>query len=251
MANKNETTYGETYFTGSFHGAVGSFKREDLEKSINWFSGWFNFLNTIVPIKNGAGKSAFEIGCSIGGAANVMAAYGYKVTATDVSKYALKHAKKLSPHIAFSYHDIESATTQKNTYDIVYAFEVIEHLRYPEQSITYLAQVTKPGGYLICSTPFPYPFAFDEPTHISVKHPKEWQEIFQSAGLSNVHTYRATFIPVLHRYHKLFSRGFRFGIGIKWVNSTVFIIGQKKQDKTMNRQTTKTQRPNNTKKYRK
>lgn len=226
-ARKEKDLYGKDYFTGSFHGAVGTFSKKDLKRSINWFTGWINFLDKYVSLKNGDHKSALEIGCSIGGAANILAKNGFAVTATDISEYAIKRAKKLSPQITFFINDIEKSLPDKKQYNVVLGFEVIEHLHDPELGIRNMYKALKKGGYVICSTQYPYPFAFEEPTHISVKHPKDWKKIFSKAGFKNVKTMRATYIPFLYRYHSFFSKGFAVAVGKKWINSTVYIIGQK------------------------
>lgn len=219
--------YGESYFTGSFHGAVGNFTKADLRRSRNWFSGWITYLAKYADIKNAKGKKALEIGCSIGGAANVLHDIGYDVLATDISDYALKRAKKLSPHITFLPYDVSKPFQQKKQFDLIYAFEVIEHLQNPLLSLRNLYAVLKPGGTIICSTQYPYPFAFDEPTHISIKHPDEWKNIFTKAGFHDIAIKRGTFIPYLYRYHKIFSHGIPLAVGVKWINSTVFIIAKK------------------------
>lgn len=224
---KASTDYGKEYFTGSFHGAVGNFTKQDLKRSINWFSGWFRYLESFVPIRGNSEREALEVGCSIGGAANVLSQFGYKVTATDISSYAVKRAQKLSPNIIFKVHDIEKPLRQKDRYNLAYAFEVIEHLPDPKLGIRNIFEATKPGGYIICSTQFPYSFAFDEPTHISIKYPKEWQQIFEQVGFANIRVFRGTFVPYFYRYHQVFSQGFSFPVGLKWINSTVFIVGRK------------------------
>lgn len=224
---KKSAEYGKGYFTGSFHGAVGSFSKKDLERSINWFTGWINFLNRYIPIKNGHRKLALEVGCSIGGAANVMTLLGYKVDATDISSYAISHAKKLSPHVNFFVQDIEKPIKSGKTYDVIWGFEVIEHIKNPSRALKNLYDVLKPDGILICSTPYPYQYAYEEPTHISVNYPDEWRQVFEKTGFKKVKIIRGAFIPFLYKYHARFSIGLPLTIGSRRINSPIFIIARK------------------------
>ncbi len=97
----NKNKFEENYFEGWFKGAVGNFTRNDLEISRNWFWGWLKKLNQYVPIEKGKGKKVLEIGCSIGGVATLLHDRGFEVYASDISKYAVDRAKKLSPANSF------------------------------------------------------------------------------------------------------------------------------------------------------
>ncbi len=235
----NEKIYEEGYFEGSFHGAVGKFSKSDLQRSINWFTGWINFVNGYVDLENGKGRSALEIGCSIGGAANVLAKNGFEVTATDISKYALKHAQKLSPKIAFAQIDVEKPIqkqleTQKirrksksNGYDIVCAFEVFEHLQNTNEALKNIYNALAPNGVFICSTPYPYKYAMLEPTHIHVRYPFEWLAEFRNVGFPYIQYQQVSFVPLLYKLHAMFSAAMPVAVNTRFINSTVFLIAHK------------------------
>lgn len=223
-----DTTFEEHYFEGWFKNAVGTFSRQDLEISRNWFWGWLKKLNQYVDIENGHGRSVLEIGCSIGGVASLLADRGFDVHASDVSAYAVKGAKTLSPQITFSTIDIQKPIPLKKKFDLVLSFEVVEHLRYPEKGIRHMTDVLKKGGTLILSTPYPNPWILvNDPTHINVKYPEEWVTIMKAAGCTDVEYHCFSLLPYFYKFSKHFHIIFPFAIASPYINSPIFFIGKK------------------------
>jgi len=223
MRNKFE----ENYFEGWFKGAVGDFTPKDLEISRNWFWGWLKKLNQYVPVKKGKERTVLEIGCSIGGAASLLSERGFKVYASDVSRYAVERAKKLSPKINFSVFDIQKGIPLKIKFDLIIAFEVVEHLQKPEQAIKYIYNNLDSGGILVISTPYPYPWIYSDPTHINVRYPEEWVKIMKNTGFKNVSYHRFSLLPLLYRFNKRFHVILPFVIPLSFINSPIYFIGKK------------------------
>lgn len=225
--NKQIKHFEENYFEGWFKNAVGDFKSEDLKISRNWFWGWLKKLNQYVPIEKGKGKSVLEIGCSIGGVASLLAERGFEVYASDISNYAVKRAKKLSPSVNFSVFDVQNKIPLKKKFNIIISFEVVEHLSDPEKGIKNMYDSLVPGGTLVISTPYPYPWIYSDPTHISVKHPYDWIRILKKIGLKNVKYHKFSLIPFFYRYNKKFQIAIPFAIPLSFINSPIFFIGKK------------------------
>lgn len=226
---KKRKTFEEYYFEESpFGRAMGEFTKESLDLSRKWFWGWFNYFNQFADFKNGNNKKVLEIGCAIGGAASILSERGFDVYATDVSRYAIIRAKKLTPQVKFSQVDIEKKIPFKFKFDIILSFEVIEHLKDPLKAVTKMQKSVKEGGVVICSTPpLEHPGSFDDPTHISVKNAKQWKKLFKQAGFKKVEVKHVTLVPVLWRYSKYLSIIIPFGIIFKrYLNSPLFIIAK-------------------------
>lgn len=217
----------ENYFQGWFKGAVGNFTISDLKISRRWFWGWLKKLNQYVPMMNGKGKMVLEIGCSIGGMASLLSERGFEVYASDISKYAVDRASKLSPNVRFFIFDIQKEIPLKEKFDIIIAFEVVEHLNNPKSAIKNMYKSLKAGGLLVISTPYPYPWAYSDPTHISVKYPHEWKKIMEEVGLKNTAYHRFSLLPFFYRFHKRFHIIFPFSIPLRFVNSPIFFIGKR------------------------
>jgi len=225
MPNKN--VFHDTYFKEYYSAFTGSFSHQDLERNKRWFTGWFDALQDLFDFKAGNGRKVLEIGCSIGAAAAILEERGFNVLATDFSEYAVKHAKKLLPNIDFQELDIEESTQFKSKFDLIFGFEVIEHLPQHEKAIGNMKRMLKPGGVVICSTPRPYAHIYRDVTHVNVRHPKDWQRIFTAAGFRNVKTKDVTFIPFFYKFSPKLHFRLPFPIPTRYLNSTVFIYAQK------------------------
>lgn len=224
---KQTYSFEEDYFEKYFKDEITDFSEKGFNRMYNWFRGIFKEINGIHIIKNGTGKTAIEFGCALGAASRVLSDFGYKVTATDVSNYAVKKAKKFSPDIKFIQQDIQNQLKSKKQFDLAIAFDVIEHLEQPEKAIKNMFNLIEKGGVVICSTPNDYKYAREIPSHINVKSPLEWQRIFTKAGFKNVTTKQRSFLPLLYRIHWGLNFALPFGINFEQICSPVFIIAKK------------------------
>jgi 2-polyprenyl-3-methyl-5-hydroxy-6-metoxy-1,4-benzoquinol methylase len=223
----HKQVFDEQYFTDYYMPMTGSFTHNDLIRNKNWFYGWFNSLQSFFDFKHGKNRRVLEIGCSIGAAADILYERGFRVIATDISSYAVKNAKKLLPHIKFEVLDIDATPKYKDTFDLIYSFEVIEHLENPLRCLKNMYAMLDKGGSVICSTPYPYPYVFFDKTHISVKYPDEWIKLFREAGFKNVQYKQVGFVPFFYRYSPHLHIKLPFGVNTKYINSPVFIYGEK------------------------
>lgn len=224
---KQSCTFEEDYFEEYFKKEITEFSESGFNRMHNWFRGIFKAINGIHNIQNGKGKTAIEFGCALGAASRVLSDFGYQVTATDVSNYAVKKAKKFSSNIKFIQQDIQEQLKTKEYFDLVVAFDVIEHLEQPEKAIKNMFHLVKKGGLVICSTPNDYEYARKIPSHVNVKDPLKWRELFKKAGFKQVKTYQRTFIPFLYRLHWGLNFALPFGINFEQLCSPVFIIAEK------------------------
>ena len=223
-----KTKFGKEYFKGYYHRNVGSFTKKDLEKSTNWFSGWFSYLQKFVDLKKGEGRRVLEIGCSIGGTAHLLYDAGFDTYATDISSFAISGAKKLAKQlkkkINFYTFDVEKNIPIDGKFDLIIAFEVIEHLRSPMEAIIRMKNKLKKNGILICSTPNAVYDMSQDPTHINVKSDGEWEKIFRRAGFSKIKKTQVSFLPLFYNLNRKFHLVIPIPIRSKYINSPLFII---------------------------
>lgn len=217
----------ESYFQGWYKKAVGSFSQNDLELSKRWFWAWLEKLNEYVPVRKGTGRKVLEVGCSIGAVANLLSERGFKVWASDISEYAVENAKKLTPKAQFVVLDIQKKVILKEKFDIVIAFEVVEHLNQPDLSIKNIYDCLEKDGIAVISTPYPYPWNFRDLTHINVKYPQEWVSMIKKAGFRTVSYHRFTLIPFFYRFNKHFQIIIPFVIPVPYLNSPIYFIAKK------------------------
>ena len=224
---KSDRVFEESYFEGYYRKMVGDFSLTDLEKAVNWFWGWIHFVDRYLDLKKGKGKKILEVGCSIGGAAKIFQERGFKVYASDISELAIEKAQLNLPRITFFTWDVEKKLSINEQFDVIFGFEVIEHLPDPLKALKNIRNGLKSNGKVVFSTPFPYEYVYRDPTHISVKAPHEWLKIFEKAGYSDIRLQPATFLPLLYKFSKIFSMGFPFTVNNRYFNSTLFIIAKK------------------------
>lgn len=230
-AKSRKKLFEKEYFTRYYKRNVGNFHRKDLTKSINWFSGWFSYLQKFVDLKHGEGKRALEIGCSIGGASHLLFDTGFEVHASDISSYVVKRAeglaKDLKKNILFYKFDVEKEILVKGRFDIIIAFEIIEHLLDPLSAILKIKKKLKKGGVFICSTPNADYNLSSDPTHINVKSEKEWRIIFKKLGFRKIKIEQVSFLPFFYKFNKHFHLVLPIAIKSKFINSPLFIIAGK------------------------
>ena len=226
---KHKKNFRKSYFTDYYKGMTGEFENADLEKNRNWFFGWFNSLLDWYDFRDGKNKKALEVGCAIGAASRILAERGFEVIASDISEYAVNNSQKVNQHqnLSFTTLDVETSKKFSKTFDLIFGFEVIEHLEHPEKAIKNLKRMLKPGGVLICSTPFPFSYVFVDKTHVNVKHPLDWQRILLDSGFSKVTYKKVAFLPLLYRFSKYLHLTLPFCIPWRYINSTVFFYAQK------------------------
>jgi len=220
--------FDKEYFREHYFSTTGDFSKKELLRNKNWFHGWFRTLQKDYDFTDGTGKKALEIGCAIGAAAEILYERHFQILATDISPYAVKKAQKLLPHLTFKVLDVEKKKALKDTFDLVYAFEVIEHLPDPEKAIQNIYDLLKPDGVVIFSTPYPYDYVYNDKTHINVRYPMEWIDLMRKAGFTILRYRHKTFIPFFYRFSKYLHFIFPFGIPSPYVNSHVFLYGMKK-----------------------
>lgn len=215
----------EFYFEGYYRGIADFTKKRDKQLS-NWFAGMFNYINRHYPIKEGNRKKLIEFGCATGVVSKMLQDFGWDVTATDISKYAIRKAARNYKGIKFLAHDMEKQF-QGDLFDLAIAFDVIEHLPNPSVGIKNVYNLLKSGGSVVFSTPNDYPQVYNDPTHVSVKRPGEWKKILKNVGFKNIFIRQITLVPYLYRWHSIFSRSLPFATKSRFFISPVIIIAEK------------------------
>lgn len=117
-----------------------------------------NLLEHLVRYRFVTGDSnqtVLDIGCGAGHGSNVLAGKFKKVHGVDISPEAVEYAKEFwqLPNIEFSVGDSLTIPFPDNTFDVVVAFEVFEHLTDWQKFLSEIKRVLKPEGLVYISTP--------------------------------------------------------------------------------------------------
>lgn len=105
----------------------------------------------------GPGVRVLDIGCGNGFACGIFLAQGCEVVGVDLSEQGITLARQTHPRGRFEVLAAERDILQRlgeKPFDIVISTEVVEHLYAPREWAAGCHAALKPGGRLICSTPY-------------------------------------------------------------------------------------------------
>jgi len=102
-----------------------------------------------------AGKTVLDAACGTGYGSALVGENAKVVHGVDISGEAVEYAREQyeSPNVRFSQSDCMTLPFPSETFDLVVAFEIIEHLQDQEGFLKELSRVLTHGGLLILSTP--------------------------------------------------------------------------------------------------
>ena len=106
--------------------------------------------------KNSRGKKVLDFGCGSGVLSYLMATNGYMVTACDIEFRPLELVKKeiqFPEEIEFIEGDIISKKLPKQSFDVIFALDVLEHIDNLEDYINVFNELLTADGILIISGP--------------------------------------------------------------------------------------------------
>lgn len=106
-------------------------------------------------VKDYRNDKVLDIGCGTGVGSNLLAQSFKKVYGVDISADAIAYGKKYwkRKNISFLVGSGTDIPFPNNTFDVVAAFEVIEHIEHWEDFLSEVKRVTKNGGKIYLSTP--------------------------------------------------------------------------------------------------
>ncbi len=133
-----------------------------------------------------------ELGCGLGHLLEWLVD-DYEVYGSDINTWALTQACQNVPQghfLTLSAEDLGAFPS--NTFQIVIAKHVVEHLPHPKEAIAEMSRVLAPGGLLLLATPnLDSPMrklkkekwiGYQDPTHISLKPPAIWLAYLRMHG---------------------------------------------------------------------
>jgi hypothetical protein len=171
-----------------------SYKDQPYERSDVWMQLFQNFAAHIV--RDLRPKSALDAGCAMGFLVEALRDRGVEAYGFDVSDYALSRAREdIKPFLWRA-----SATTPLDRdYDVIISTEVLEHLS-PVEAEVAVENICHHSSDVIFSSS---PDDFREPTHLNVRGPEYWAELFAHHGFYRDVEYEVDYIaPWAVRFRK-------------------------------------------------
>jgi SAM-dependent methyltransferase len=166
--------YTETYFQTRKYPLKQQLLRRHVLEVLQWATHALK-----MPILNGNGKHALDVGCALGYTTAAIADLGYQTCGVDVSSWGIRQAKAGGGD--FLVCDAQTALPfPRGAFDLVTCFDVLEHLPHPEAALVGMFEACR--GALVCTTPnrkVEKPvrklMRDYDPTHISTKTEADWK----------------------------------------------------------------------------
>jgi SAM-dependent methyltransferase len=132
---------------------LGILTKENCWLIVRDYWNMSQFLKNL-PHKNPSKKKLLDLGCGTGEFLFVIQNLGYEVYGVDFNGKAINIAKNhLGINNVYSDDVLHFLEDKKEEYDVITAFEIIEHLNDPKKLIELVHQALKPGGYFALSLP--------------------------------------------------------------------------------------------------
>jgi 2-polyprenyl-3-methyl-5-hydroxy-6-metoxy-1,4-benzoquinol methylase len=166
----------EEYYRGIKYPLRGQLIRRYVLEIIKWGSKVSN-----QNLLEGWGKTALDVGCAYGYAADVLESLGYETYGVDISRHGVRQAKVNCAGNLLVCDAQAKLPFKKKTFDLIACFDVLEHFEYPLKAIKNMFDLCR--DVMIYATPNR---AVEKPirkimrdydkTHINVKLPAEWEK---------------------------------------------------------------------------
>jgi ubiquinone/menaquinone biosynthesis C-methylase UbiE len=184
------------------------------------------------------GKDVIDVGCGTGYGTAHLAEVAKSVVGIDISKSALKWARKHYPGVRFARMDAQHLRFPDRFFDLVVSTENFEHLPDQRGHVRELARVLRPDGLCFVATPNPEMFTDSQNRyHTKENSFDELMELFhedfqEMAILENTEEPRTKEgLAMRERRRQQGSIGIRSlaGIDTTWLNNThsFFCFGQR------------------------
>ncbi len=211
----------QNYFKEHYN---STFTKEDILHYQQWFYPQYHFIESKVkPAGN-----VLEIGSGFGGFYSFLSNNNKKnYLGLELDSDAVHFANSYFKTNTFLNESLEEFTSTIS-FNLVYAFEVLEHLSNPILSIEKIHSFLENDGIFIGTSPYPYKKnVLADDTHTFVLHPENWKRLFLDSGFKRVEIIPMSFFPFLWRIHKNLNIKLPWYVPFKNFISTCLIIAKK------------------------
>jgi ubiquinone/menaquinone biosynthesis C-methylase UbiE len=128
-------------------------KMIDLENRYWWFVGRKSVIDSVLRKTFDAGvtRDILDIGCGVGSIFDTLGKYG-RVVGADVSEVALSYCRQRGMKDLVK-SSAEKLEVEDESFDLVTAFDILEHLDDDGQGLSEMYRVCKKGGYALITVP--------------------------------------------------------------------------------------------------
>jgi 2-polyprenyl-3-methyl-5-hydroxy-6-metoxy-1,4-benzoquinol methylase len=183
--------FNEEYFAS--YETKGRFIKRERGNRQYQFRYWLNYMSRhFVPASR-----VLEIGCGLGYFGSATAGK-FEYAGNDISLYALHSARERDPQLNLVQSDATSLGFSSESFDIVFAFDILEHIVKPGLVVSEAYRVLRKKGRMIVTTPNTkslgnrtktasgklVPSMYKDKTHVSLLNVDEWEKLFKKSGFT-------------------------------------------------------------------
>ena len=187
----------------------------EIEAKHWWFVGRRAILlDTLMRFSGASHNKLLDIGCGTGLNAMLFSGNGFWVTGLETSAVAIDLARAIAPSINILATSFPSSLVPRDSYAVITALDVIEHIDDDMDMIRAVADALQPGGIVLISVPA---FSFLWSVHDELAHHKrrynraELRSSLAMAGLEPVFiSYFNFFLFPAIALFRVLSGAFRF-----------------------------------------
>ncbi len=171
--------------------------------SMYWWSN--RFFGILAKRHGRRGARLLEVGSGMGHLVGQLSA-GFEAYGMDLNHWAVNQSKRFSEAASLQTASAQELPYKAGVFNVVIIKHIVEHLPEPAKAIDEIGRVTEKDGILILATPNlgsllkPWKgdrwIGFQDPTHISLKEPREWLALIQGAGFELVRVFSDGFWDV-------------------------------------------------------
>lgn len=219
MSDKKYTNYFKNHYKLKIN-------EGDLYSYEKWFTSQWKYINKKIKFKKQ--DKILEVGSGIGGVFNFIQKGKYDTyVGLEMDKNAMKFANAHFKVDKFKNISLEKYKTSSK-FDFVLAFEVLEHLDNPNESIKKIYRILDQKGVFVGTSPYPFQKnVLADETHRYVLHPESWKKLFIESGFRKVETYPMSFFPSIWRVSKHLNWLIPIYLPFPYVISTTLIVAYK------------------------
>ncbi|MBN2468672.1 MAG: methyltransferase domain-containing protein, partial [Deltaproteobacteria bacterium] len=178
MTTKAPKKLSDIYGKGYFYGENSGYPAIGYDQAHPSWKEAIDFVKSFKEIP----MQWLDVGCAFGYFLKEADEKGVSAFGVDISEYALQQLSDLPSKRSQSL--AESLPFRNDAFDVVTAFDLVEHLYNPAAGLEEMVRVLKPGGVFLLTTPDPLLFNRDEETHFSEKPPSFWMKQMDTLGLT-------------------------------------------------------------------
>lgn len=146
------TKYNDVYRTAEYEKMVSERLRVLNESKGRELANVIPYESFFARIKPSENKRLLDVGCGVGLFCHGAQAHGWVVKGIDVASRPIEIGKQWAT-FEMEVSTLELLHERSETFDVITAFEVLEHLSDPLQFLTSARQLLNPQGQIFCTVP--------------------------------------------------------------------------------------------------